>query len=200
MKLIVRSCLPYASTPWRLILVSVLAALAVVAFLLGWPIVGSAMGLLTAGLLLLEMDRAVSWRCPVCRKKALRTVGTGGLWYEDFREERVFFGQCAACGQQATRTGLPGLSRWRSYSIAQPATHEVRFFICPQCGKMNRACDAPVGGVRGATPVPSCCGAVMQDLDLPLVRIANGLTESERIKWLETGATMQYDGDETEPM
>jgi hypothetical protein len=179
--------------------VCVLAALAVVAFSLSWPIVGSAMGLLTAGLLLLELDRAVSWRCPVCRKKALRTVGTGGLWYDDFRVVRVFHGKCGACGQEATRTGLPGLSRWRTYSIAQQATHEARFFICPLCGNMNRACDVPIGGVRGATPVPSCCGAVMQDLDLPLVRIANCLTESERVKWLETGATVEYDGVETDP-
>ena len=73
------------------------------------PIVALMIGIVAILLLLVEMDRQATWRCPRCQVRSLRVVGTGGLWYfreDDFQEERVYWGECSTCGRRATRKGL----------------------------------------------------------------------------------------------
>src|SRR4051812_26226990 len=128
MKLVVRSCFPFSPGPARLVPAVLLGALSVAAVLYRMPVIGSALGVLAAVSLLMEADRAVPWRCPHCWRRSLRVVGTGGLWYtgrDDFREERVFWGECAACGRRATRKGLWPVP-WKAHPPAEPGVAPAR--------------------------------------------------------------------------
>jgi hypothetical protein len=41
-------------------------------------------------------------------------TGTGGIWYADWREERVFWGECSSCGKRVARRGWI-FAPWKAY-------------------------------------------------------------------------------------
>lgn len=119
MKLILQSKFPFPKSGIGWVPLLVYAAIVFAAFIVDWAL-GVFMACLLAACWVLDTaDRAIKWRCPNCHQRALKTVGSGGLWDENFKEERVLCGECAACGQQSTRSGLPVLSRWRAFQVTE---------------------------------------------------------------------------------
>jgi hypothetical protein len=119
MKPILRSNLPYDYSPAGLVLIVVFAALALASLLFVSPFVAFIPGLLAAALTVVEIDRIMRRRCPCCQKRLLRLLGTGAIVYDDFREERVFWGMCSSCGKCSIRRGSVFTS-WASYPDAEP--------------------------------------------------------------------------------
>lgn len=49
------------------------------------------------------------WRCPICRRRRLRFVGTASEWSSEMVESRYWTAKCGACGRYAAqRSGLFG--------------------------------------------------------------------------------------------
>lgn len=105
MKPIIRSNFPGGFSAIRLIVTIAFFVLSATAAVFGFMCVGSILFFLAVLQLAAEIDRLLKWRCPYCQERLLRVTGTGGIWYEDFREERVYWGECMGCGRSAIRRG-----------------------------------------------------------------------------------------------
>jgi hypothetical protein len=106
MKPICQSCFPIGSWAAPLLPAAPLIVVSVVCACLDLCLPAAVFGGFGSLLLLTSIMLGVRWRCPRCQKRALRIAATGGIWYandESFREERVFWGQCASCSQWAIR-------------------------------------------------------------------------------------------------
>ncbi len=118
MTLIARSRWPFGSSLPRLVLIVVFGTLTIVAAWFNYVCPALITGLLAFVPAWVEFDRAMRWQCPHCGNRSLKTVVTGGIWHEDFREERVYWGECLICGKCAIRRGV--LVRWTAYPDAEP--------------------------------------------------------------------------------
>src|SRR5262245_47417148 len=111
---IIRSRFPIKPSLIPLALIPVFAAAAVVAFAFEAPCPATIALLLAGMLFVVEIDWRTAKVCPHCRQRSLRIIGTGGIWYEDFREERVYWGECSSCGKSAIRRGSLS-ANWTPY-------------------------------------------------------------------------------------
>lgn len=113
-KPMIRSSFPLRPLPFSFLVTGGLTAASIVAAVFGalcWAIVP---GVLALFLVVVEIDTRLHRVCPHCGQQSLRIVGTGGIWDEDFREERVYWGECSACGKLAMRRGSVFVA-WTAY-------------------------------------------------------------------------------------
>jgi hypothetical protein len=113
MKPIVVSRFPRGSeTLWiAMLYVAVPTALSVAAALFEMPCLAVLFAFLAVGLAWAMIETRRLWTCPHCQKRCLRIVASGGIWYEDHREERIQWGECSACGKCAIRR-VSGSATW----------------------------------------------------------------------------------------
>jgi hypothetical protein len=103
----------------RFLVLAILAAIAVATVQCDLPGEAVVAGVFASSLLLQEMNRILRWRCPHCRRRSLRATGSGGIYYDDGVEERVFWGECISCGKCSIRRN-PICGRWKRYPDTDP--------------------------------------------------------------------------------